>query len=140
MSGTENTGANNKKIVIGIVVLVILVAALLIIYNVAKPKATQGAKTVTIEVVDDQGASTSYELHTDAEYLRQAMEEADGLTFEGTESEYGMMVSTVNGVTADFSENGSYWAFYSGDDYCEYGIDTQPINDGGTYRIVYTID
>lgn len=137
----SQTGTDNrKKIGIGIAVLVILIAAVLIIYFVAKPKATKGAKALTIEVVDDQGASTSYEVHTDAEYLRQAMEEADGLTFDGTESEYGMMVETVNGVTADYNADGSYWAFFSGDSYCEYGIDTQPVADGETYRIVYTID
>lgn len=137
MSQTTN---NKKKIGIGIAVLVVLIAAALIIYFVAKPKTVQGAKALTIEVVDDQGASKSYEVHTDAEYLRQAMEEAEGLTFEGTESEYGLMVNTVNGVTADYSADGAYWAFFVNDNYCEYGIDAQPVNDGETYRIVYTID
>ena len=74
MSQTTN---NKKKIGIGIAVLVVLIAAALIIYFVAKPKTAQGAKALTIEVVDDQGASKSYEVHTDAEYLRQAMEEAE---------------------------------------------------------------
>lgn len=138
MSQTE-TG-NKKKIGIAVAVLVILAAAMLIIYFVAKPKPTQGAKAVTIEVVDDQGASKSFEVHTDAEYLRQAMEETEGLTFEGTESDYGMMVETVNGVTADYNADGAYWAFFVNDNYCEYGIDSQPVNDGETYRIVYTID
>lgn len=139
MSQTTNR-SNGKKIGIGIAVLVVLIAAALIIYFVAKPKPTQGAKTVTIEVVDDQGKSKAYEVHTDAEYLKQAMEEAEGLTFEGTESEYGMMVATVNGVTADYNADGAYWAFFLGDNYCEYGIDSQPINDGEHYRIAYTID
>lgn len=136
MSGNNNT----KKIGIGIAVLVVLIAAVLIIYTVAKPKPTQGAKTVTIEVVDDQGESKSFEVHTDAEYLKQAMEEAEGLTFEGTESEYGMMVQTVNGVTADYDADGAYWAFFLEDNYCEYGIDSQPVNDGEHYRIAYTTE
>lgn len=137
MSQTANS---KKKIGIGIAVLVLLIAAALIVYFVAKPKSTQGAKALTIEVVDDQGASKSYEVHTDAEYLRQAMEEAEGLTFEGTESEYGLMINTVNGVTADYNADGAYWAFFVNDNYCEYGIDAQPVNDGEAYRIVYTID
>lgn len=139
MSQTTNK-SNTKKIGIGIAVLIVLIAAALLIYFTAKPKATQGAKAVTITVVDDQGASSDYEVHTDAEYLRQAMEEAEGLTFDGAESEYGMMVETVNGVTADYSTDGAYWAFFVDDAYCEYGIDSQPISDGELYRIVYTVD
>ena len=137
MSETEIKKNNGKKIGIGIAILVVLIAAALIIYFVAKPKPTEGAKALTIEVVDDQGATT-YEVHTDAEYLRQALEETEGLTIEGTESEYGLMVETVNGLTADYATDGAYWAFYVNDSYCEYGVDTQPVNDGEEYSIVYT--
>ena len=80
MSETEIKKNNGKKIGIGIAILVVLIAAALIIYFVAKPKPVEGAKALTIEVVDDQGASTTYEVHTDAEYLRQALEETEGLT------------------------------------------------------------
>ena len=34
-----------------------------------------------------------------------------GLEFSGTESEYGMMVETVNGITPDYSVDGAYWSF-----------------------------
>lgn len=138
MSDTDNKKTNGKKIGIGIAILVILIAAVLIIYFVAKPKTSEGAKAITIEVVDDTGTSTDYDIHTDAEYLRQAMEETDELTFDGTESEYGMMVETVNGVTADYETDGAYWAFYVNDTYCEYGIDSQPVTDGDAFQIVYT--
>lgn len=80
-----------------------------------------------------------YNVKTDAEFLRQAMEETKGLTFSGTESEYGMMVETVNGETADYNADGAYWAFYVNDEYCNYGIDSQPVVDGEAYRIVYTV-
>lgn len=129
----------NRKLIIGGVVLVLLIAAAAIFYGVFKPQAVQGAKALVIEVVDDQGETVSYEVHTDAEYLREAMEETQGLTFEGTESEYGLMVETVNGVTADYNTNGAYWAFYVNGEYCNYGIDTQPVADGETYTIAYTV-
>lgn len=138
MSETTTMKTSKKAIIAGIIA-VALIAAFAVIYYFASPKATQGAKTLTIEVVDDKQESTTYEVHTNAEYLRQAMEEADGLTFEGTESEYGLMVETVNGVTADYSKDGAYWAFYVGGEYCNYGIDTQPVNDGEAYSIVYTV-
>lgn len=137
---SENTAKKNngKKIVIGVAALVIVAIVMLLIYQVAKPSPAQGAKELTIEVVDDNGKSTDYEVHTDAEYLRQAMEETEGLTFEGEESDYGMMVETVNGLTASYDENGAYWAFYVDGEYCDYGIDTQPVEDGQAYSIVYT--
>ena len=126
------------KMVLAVVILAALIGALVLIYKNFSPKPTAGAKSVTIEVVDDQADTTSYEVNTDAEYLRQVMEETDGLTFSGAESEYGMTVDTVNGIRADYNENGAYWSFYLNDDYCNYGIDTQPVADGDHFSIVYT--
>lgn len=129
---------NSKKAIIAVIALVVLIALFALVYRFAAPKPVEGAKALTIEVVDDKAKTTSYEVHTDAEYLRQAMEEADGLTFDGTESEYGLMVETVNGVTADYNTDGAYWAFYVDGEYCNFGIDSQPVNDGETYSIIYT--
>ncbi len=98
----------------------------------------EGSKAIVIEVVDNEQKTVTYNVKTDAEYLRQAMEEAEGLEFSGAESEYGMMVDTVNGITADYNVNGAYWSFYVNGGYCNYGIDTQPVQDGDTFRIEYT--
>ena len=67
------------------------------------------------------------------------MEEAEGLTFSGTESEYGMMVDTVNGERADYNQDGAYWSFYINGEYCNYGIDTQPVADKDAFSICYTL-
>lgn len=131
---------NGKKIIIGVVILAAIAVIFGFIYFKFAPKAVQGAKEIAIEVVDDEAKSTSYTVHTDAEYLRQALEETEGLTVEGTESDYGLMVETVNGVTADYNTNGAYWAFYVDGEYCSYGVDTQPVEDGQSYQIVYTTD
>lgn len=135
MTETKKT---NKNLIIGAAVMIFLIALFAVVFVLFRPKAAQGAKSITIEVVDNNAASTVYDVHTDAEYLRQAMEEADGLEFSGTESEYGMMVETVNGVTADYNVDQSYWGFYVNGEYCNYGIDTQPVTDGDAFRIVYT--
>ena len=92
----SKSGNGNRKIVIGIIGLVVLIGLFVIVYNVFREKPVEGSKSITIEVVNRAEEKTSYELKTDAEYLRQAMEEAEGLTFSGAESEYGMMVETVN--------------------------------------------
>lgn len=130
----------NSKIWIGAGVLAAAVALMGILYFVFRPKPVEGSKEITIEVVDHEAENIVYSFKTDAEYLRQAMEEADGLEFSGAEGEFGLMVTVVNGVTADYNVNGAYWAFYVNGDYCKFGIDMQPVMDGDAFRIVYTAD
>lgn len=129
--------ANAKKI-LGVAVVVLLLAALGVCYFIFREKPVEGSKTITIEVVSSLGESTVYDLKTDAEYLRQAMEETEGLTFVGVESQYGLNISEVNGEAADFNINGAYWGFYVNGEYCSYGIDTQPVEDGDAFKIEYT--
>lgn len=130
---------SNKKIIIGIIALIAVIAVLAAVYFIFREKPVEGSKSITIEVVNQSSESENYQLKTDAEYLRQAMEETEDLTFSGTESEYGMMVETVNGETADYNADGAYWAFYVNGEYCMYGIDSQPVEDGDAFSIVYTV-
>ena len=132
---------NTKKIVIGAVVLVALVALFAVLYSQFGPKAVKGSKHVTIEVVDNNSESTSYALDTDAEYLRQAMDELGdkGFTYDGTDSEYGIMISSVNGLMADYATDGAYWAIYVNGEYGQYGADSQPVADGDTYTFKYEV-
>lgn len=118
--------------------LIIAAAIFCGIYLVMRPGTAGGTKEITIEVVDKEQDSVLYRVKTDADYLRGALEETEGLTVEGTESGYGLMVETVNGLTADFDADGAYWAFYVDGAYCNYGVDEQPLKDGQAYRIVYT--
>lgn len=129
----------NKKLLLGAGILVALIAVFAIIFTLFSAKPAEGSKSITIEVVNKAQESVIYEVKTDAEFLRQAMDEAEGLTYDGSESEYGMMVSTVNGEVADYNVDQSYWGFYVNDEYCNYGIDSQPVYDGDAFQIVYTI-
>ncbi len=135
MTETKKT---NKKVILGVGILVVLVAALAVIYAAFGAKPVAGSKAITIEVVNKAQESSVYEVKTNAEYLRQAMEEAEGLTFSGTESEFGLMVDTVNGERADYTLDGAYWSFMVNGDYSNYGIDTQPVMDGDEFGIIYT--
>ena len=49
-------------------------------------------------------------------------------------------VTSVNGIKADYSADGSYWAFYIGDEYAATGVDGEKLGDGSdtVYRLVYT--
>ena len=126
-----------KKIA-GIVLLAVLIAAMAVTFITFGEKSVEGEKSITIEVVMQDETSTVYEVDTDAEYLIGAMEETDGRTFEGEEGIYGMSISTINGVRADYTLDGAYWGFYVNDDYCNYGVSQQPVEDGDSFRIVYT--
>lgn len=128
----------NKKKLFLVLIPVVLIAIMAIAYFTYKVTPRTGSKHITIDVVDNNGDKQEYGIDTDAEYLRQAMEEIKDLTFSGDESEYGMMVTTVNGVVADYNKDQAYWAFYVNDEYCNYGIDEQPVADGDVFRIEYT--
>lgn len=132
----ETTKKSKKGLLVLIPIAIIAVLAVLFI--ALRPGTTAGSKAIQINVVDAEGGVANYSVKTDAEYLRQAMEEAKGLTFSGDESEYGLMVTEVNGVVADYNVDQSYWAFYVNDEYCNYGVDEQPVTDGDVFRIEYT--
>ena len=127
-----------KKHVIALLLAAVLVAGMFFAYSAFSEKPAEGTKEITIEVIDDKETSTVYEVKTDAEYLIDAMKEAEGLTFDGSDSEFGFTVSEINGITADFNVDSAYWAFYVNGEYCNYGISEQPVNDGDAFSIIYS--
>ncbi len=137
------TKKNNKKLILGVVALVAVIAIFAIVYAVFAPKAVEGSKAITIEVVNKEGESTTYELKTDAEYLVQAMEELQaqnkGFSFQGDETEYGLTINAVNGEVADFNAGGAYWSIMVNDEYGMYGASAQPVLDGEKYAFVYCV-
>ena len=102
--------------------------------------AGTGSKAITLSVTNAAGEITEYTLNTDAEFLRQAMDEAltAGFTYAGSESDYGIMIETINGEDAIYSADGSYWAIYVNGEYGMYGADSQPVADGDVFGFVYT--
>lgn len=133
------TKKNNKKTLGLALGLVIVLVAAAIFYMVFAAKPSAGSKAITVTVVDDNGEETFYEQKTDAEYLRGALEEIEGLTIEGEDGDYGLYVKTVNGLTADYETDGAYWSFYVNDEYAQYSVDEQPVNDGDDFAVKYEI-
>lgn len=130
----------NKKKLLGLGALIIIIAAFALIYGKFSEKPVEGSKAVTIEVINSKEESTMYEVQTDAQYLQQAMDEAEGLEYSGTEGDYGLMIDTVNGETAVYATDAAYWGFFVNGEYCNYGISEQPVEDGDAFQIVYTVD
>ena len=121
-----------KKVWWAVLGLIIVVAALVGVYFVFGPKGTAGEKTITVDVVLLDGSDTQTTITTDAEFLRGALEQENMI--EGTESDYGLYVTTVNGVTADESKE-QWWSFTKGGEFLETGVDSTPIADGDAFEI-----
>ena len=58
---------------------------------------------------------------------------------EGSDSQYGLFIESVNGLRADYSANGAWWAIYIGSEMASTGVDGITLTDGGSYSLIYTI-
>ena len=91
----------------------------------------EGSTKFTFTVVDKEGNETQFEIHTDKETVGEALMELELIA--GEESEYGLYVKTVNGITADYDKDGVYWAFYVNDEYAQTGVASTTITEGDSY-------
>ena len=134
--------SSNKKIIIAAVIVIALVVVFAGVYMVFSPKAEEGSKSYTVEVIDDAGASTVYEGTTDAEYLSELMDELaqeQDFSYDGYDSDYGLYITTVNGLYADYDADGAYWSIYVNGEYGQYGADSQVVTDGDSFTFSYEV-
>ena len=150
----------NKKLLIGLIALIAVAAVMVGVMLATKPKpkdpdtttapgtsatttpnggttAPVYAKTITVTVVHKDGTEKVFTYHTNEDYLGAVLV-AENL-IQGDDSAYGLMVHTVDGEKADWNVDQSYWALYIGEDYATTGADTTPINNGDSFKWVYTI-
>ena len=91
----------------------------------------EGATVFYFNVVDKDGNTSKFEIHTDKTVVGDALLEL-GL-IEGDQGDYGLYVKKVNGITADYEVDQTYWAFYIGNEYGMTGVDMTNIEAGATY-------
>lgn len=91
----------------------------------------KGETKFSFTVVDIDGNETAFEINTDKKTVGEALLELELIA--GDESEYGLYVKTVNGITLDYDKDGAYWAFYVDGEYATSGVDTTDIVAGTTY-------
>ncbi len=140
----------SKKLLVTLLVVLIAVMALFIAGctnnsqdepTTTEPVQTTGQSSAIVKgegenafvfiAVDLDGNSTHYMIKTDKETVGEALVE-NGL-IAGDDSEYGLYVKTVNGITLDYDKDGKYWAFYEENAYANQGVDQTPIKEGGVY-------
>ena len=94
-----------------------------------------GAKTLVVEVVVGED-KVVFTVNTDKETVGEALTE-HGL-IEGEQGAFGLYIKKVNGITADYDVDQSYWAFYVNGEYGMNGVDTTEIVEGTVYKLEYT--
>lgn len=85
----------------------------------------------TFKVTDADGKETDFTISTDKKTVGEALLEENLIA--GDDSEYGLYVKTVNGVTLDYDKDGMYWAFYVDGEYAQTGVDSTDITAGAEY-------
>ena len=91
-----------------------------------------GAVTFTLEVKAED-KTVVFTINTDKEILSDALLEVD--LIKGEDSTYGLYLTHVNGMIADYDTDGTYWAIYENGEYAMTGIDGIVIASGATYTL-----
>ena len=91
----------------------------------------EGQTTFGFVVVDKDGNETRFEIHTDKETVGDALLELELIS--GEVGDYGLYVKTVNGITADYDVDQTYWAFYINGEYAMSGVDSTTIENDAVY-------
>ena len=129
--------SKKAKVILAVILLLAVAAAVVLLYLHFRPQASEGAKTVVVEVVHKDETKKEFTLHTDAETLHDALEEEK--LIEGEDRGGFFMVIVVDGETADYNVDGSYWAMMQDGEWMMTGVDDTMIADGEHYEIVFTV-
>lgn len=125
---------NKKKIILALVALIVVVGVFVGVWFATRPESTEGAKSITVQVVHADKTEKSFTYNTDAEKLGAFLETENLIVGSGDG-----MFHTVDGEKADWNVNQSYWAFYVNGEYATAGIYDTDIVDGTVYKLEYTL-
>lgn len=91
----------------------------------------KGEKQFYFTVIDLNGNEENFEVHTNKTTVGAALEELDLIS--GEKGPYGIYVKEVNGISADYDTDKTYWAFYVNGEYALKGADMTEIAANETY-------
>ena len=94
-----------------------------------------GEKNISVQVTAE-GKTINFKISTDCEFLADALLEHNLIS--GDMQQYGLYVKVVNGITADYNIDKSYWSLTKSGEYMQTGVSQTQIADGDQYEIVYT--
>lgn len=91
----------------------------------------EGKRQFTLTVTYDDGSSDAFLVNTDRTVVADALTEL-GL-IDGEYGDFGLYVTSVNGVEAKYEVDGTYWAFYVNGEYATSGVGNTEIVPGAIY-------
>ena len=125
----------NKKLVISVIALALVIALFAGIYFATRPETQQGSKTITVIVVHKDKTEKTFTYHTDEEKLDKVLL-AEGL-IDGYTDTYGFVVEKVDGEAAIWETDNAFWSLYIGQEQAMTGFSDTPVYDGSVFKIVY---
>ena len=126
---------NKKTNLIAVFVLVVVLAAAGLLYMKFKPGTTAGEKEITVKVSALENGEESFTYQTDAEYLGEVL--TANKLIEGESGQYGLFITTANGVKADDSKQ-QWWCITKGGEQVNTSADQTPIQDGDQFELTLT--
>ena len=96
----------------------------------------EGQHSFTFQVTMTDGTAYNYTIQTDAETVGQAL--LDLGLIDGDQGDYGLYVTTVLGVTLDYTADGYWWALSENGTDTTVGVDGLTVTDGSTYAFTAT--
>ena len=128
---------NSMKKMLCLIGCVVLIAAMALTFTGCGGNSTtttteaDSKVSFTVVVTDPEGTETTFDVSTDKETVGEALLE-EGL-IAGEDSDYGLYVTTVNGITLDWEKDQMYWAFYIDGEYAQTGVDSTNVAEGTVY-------
>lgn len=93
----------------------------------------EGAATFKLTIVDKEGVTHPYLIHTNVGMVGEALIELD--LIDGEQGPYGMYIKSVLGQVLDYETDGMYWSFYVGSEYALTGVDQTPVEHDAQYML-----
>lgn len=132
----EENIMKNKKLIIAVVALALVIAAMAGIYLGTRQESVEGQKNVTVVIVYEDGTEKKLEYTTTCEYLSELLLEKELVTGYASQ-EYGFTIESVDGIMLNWATDSAYWALYEGDAYATESAAGIVLTEGSVYRLVY---
>jgi len=124
---------NNKRSLIAVAVLLVLVIAAVSCWLIFSPDAVEGQKNIVVQITHKDGTVNTYNISTQEEYLYDAMKE-EGIIGDLTDGYF----TVVDGETAD-TEAQEWWGYTKSGEYVSYGASECIIEDGEHYEFTFNV-
>ena len=125
----------NKKLILGLsAILILLIAVFTAVFCLNRPETDKGSKEIGVTVVFADKTEKEYEIHTDAEYLADALLEEGVITEKASDGMY----TVIAGERADYTLDNSWWCVTKDGEMTSVGMNEQPIADGDNFEITNT--